>query len=92
LKFGFCVGIYTVGISHLYRYDGMCIKAHPVMAAIIADVIREQPFRLPIVPDKRNQLHEVEIIDMSSTGIAVVRFEGLAIPTGCEELQDKCPT
>lgn len=80
LKFGFTVGVYSLALAHLDRYDGMVIKAHPVMAAIIAEVIRELPFRLPVVSDRRNQPNEVSIHDMSSTGTEVLTFEDLAVP------------
>lgn len=76
----FNVRFYATALSHLDRYDGMCIKAHPVMAALIAEEIKGQPFRLPVVPDQRNLPGEVQIIDMASTGREVVIFEMLGIP------------
>jgi hypothetical protein len=85
--FPFSVPIYQIGLSYLHRYDGMCIKAHPVVAAIIQDVIKDQQFRLPIVPDHRNRPNEVAILDLSSTGAAVVEFEALGTPSGCEAFE-----
>ena len=76
----FCLVNYAYALSLLHRYDGMVIKAHPIYAAIIAEIIREQPFKLPIVSDRRNRADEVEIVDVASMGVAVVRFEGLATP------------
>lgn len=81
----FSVVLYTAALTRLDRYDGMCIKAHPVMAACIQEVIKDQPFRLPIVHDRRNKPNEVGIWDLQSTFTEIVVFTDLAAPSGSEQ-------
>lgn len=69
-------------LAELDRYDGIFLHVHPLQQPAVEYGMIGSPFKLPIVTDRRMHAQVIDVFDIGSRGIPILRIEALSIPAG----------